>query len=67
MITDKFSNYAGPYKNDIVKVVEFMNQGEGSDCSMLIDVLSKSDLQRNQHFADDHPEIAEAIGYAKTK
>jgi hypothetical protein len=44
-----------------------MNQGEGSDCSMLIDVLSKSDLQRNQHFADDHPEIAEAIGYAKTK
>ena len=67
MITDKFSNYAGPYSNDIVKVIEFMNQGEGSDCSMLIDVLSKSDLQRNQHFADDHPEIAEAIGYAKTK
>jgi MoaA/NifB/PqqE/SkfB family radical SAM enzyme len=63
LINDKFYNYNGPYKNDIVKVIEFMNQGEGSDCSMLVDVLRKSDQQRNQNFAEHHNEIAKAIGY----
>jgi hypothetical protein len=63
LINDKFVNYNGPYKNDIVKVIEFMNQGKGSDCSKLVDVLRKSDQQRNQHFAEHHYEMAEAIGY----
>ena len=40
-----------------------MNQGDGSDCSMLIEVLTNSDIQRNQLFSNHHPEIAKAIGY----
>jgi len=63
IINDKFSNYNGPYCNDIIKVIEFMNQGDGSDCSMLIEVLTNSDIQRNQLFSNHHPEIAKAIGY----
>jgi MoaA/NifB/PqqE/SkfB family radical SAM enzyme len=63
MINDKFKDYQGPYKNDIVKVIEFMNQGEGSDCTMLVEVLTNSDTQRNQSLSNHHPEIAKAIGY----
>lgn len=63
LVTDKFANYTGPYKKDVVNVVEFMNQGEGSDCSKLIDVLMQSDIQRKQHYRDHHAEMARAIGY----
>ena len=63
LVTDKFADYNGPYKKDIVNVIEFMNQGQGSDCSKLIDVLRRSDHQRNQHYRDHHAEMARAIGY----
>lgn len=64
LVRDKFANLTLPYQDEINKVIEFMNQGEGSDCSHLINnVLKPSDLQRNQHFKDHHPEMAKAIGY----
>jgi MoaA/NifB/PqqE/SkfB family radical SAM enzyme len=63
LVNNKFANYNGPYKKDIVNVIEFMNQGEGSDCSSLIDILKQSDQQRHQHYRDHHAEMAKAIGY----
>jgi MoaA/NifB/PqqE/SkfB family radical SAM enzyme len=63
MVTEKFKNLKIPYQDDINKVIEFMNQGQGSDCTKLIEVLANSDQQRKQHFADNHQEIAKAIGY----
>lgn len=66
LIVQKFSALQIPYKNDINKLITFMIQGDGSDCSDLIRVLKRSDEQRNQHYADSHPEMAKAIGYEKT-
>jgi MoaA/NifB/PqqE/SkfB family radical SAM enzyme len=63
LVTDKFKDYVGPYRNDVVNVIEFMNQGQGSDCAKLIDVLRNSDSQRKQHYRDHHSEMARAIGY----
>jgi hypothetical protein len=63
LINDKYSDYTGPYAADIANVLNFMNQGEGSDCSKLVNVLKSSDEQRGQRFSDTHPEMATAIGY----
>ena len=63
IINKKFNNLILPYQDEINKVLEFMNQGEGSDCLKLKEVLKQSDIQRNQHFSTSHHEIAEAIGY----
>jgi hypothetical protein len=66
LITEKYKNLNLPYQEEFTRMVTFMNQGESTDCSKLIEILTQSDLQRKQHFADHHKEIAEAIGYAKT-
>ena len=63
LINDKYSDYIGPYASDIMKLINFMNQGESSDCSKLVSVLKSSDVHRKQRFSDAHPEMAEAIGY----
>ena len=63
MVTAKYASIKLPYQEEFDRMVTFMNQGEGSDCSNLIKVLKQSDLQRKQHFKDHHPEMAEAIGY----
>ena len=63
LVTEKFKNYAGPYKNDVVNVIEFMNQGQSQSTAKLVEVLRNSDIQRNQKFSDHHPEMAKAIGY----
>jgi sulfatase maturation enzyme AslB (radical SAM superfamily) len=63
MIHKKFDSYAGPYANEIVNLLTFMDQGLDSDCSRLVQVLKQSDIQRNQKYSDHHPEMATAIGY----
>jgi hypothetical protein len=63
LVNSKYHAYAGPYVGEIQNILNFMNQGEGSDCSMLINVLKSSDEQRGQKFSDSHPEMATAIGY----
>jgi MoaA/NifB/PqqE/SkfB family radical SAM enzyme len=63
MVIAKYASIKLPYQEEFDRMVTFMNQGEGSDCSNLIKVLKQSDLQRKQHFKDHHPEMAEAIGY----
>jgi MoaA/NifB/PqqE/SkfB family radical SAM enzyme len=64
LITEKYKNLTLPYQEEFTRMVTFMNQSDSTDCSKLIEVLMQSDLQRKQHFADHHREIAEAIGYA---
>jgi MoaA/NifB/PqqE/SkfB family radical SAM enzyme len=63
IISDKFHNYTGPYTEDVRGLLSFMWQGDDDRSSDLIRVLRQSDQQRNQHFRDSHPEMAEAIGY----
>ena len=64
LVSDKFTNLQLPYQEDIDGIIKFMNQGKSTDCSKLIKILKNSDLQRKQSFADTHPEMAKAIGYA---
>jgi organic radical activating enzyme len=63
LIHDKLENYNGPYASEVTNLLQFMQQGEGSDCTKLVGQLKNSDIQRNQKFSDHHPEIATAIGY----
>jgi len=63
LIYDKHVNYNGPYADEVKNLLQFMMQGEDSDCTKLVEQLKNSDLQRNQKFSDHHPEIAAAIGY----
>lgn len=63
MINKKLKNYNGPYDYEVKNLLEFMENGEDSDCSMLRVMLKNSDEQRKQKFSDHHPEIAAAIGY----
>jgi hypothetical protein len=63
LIHNKLKNYNGPYCNEVKKLLDFMMQGEDSDCSMLRVMLKNSDEQRNQKFSDHHREIAAAIDY----
>ena len=64
LIYNKHKDYSGPYANEIKNLLEFMMQGEDSDCTKLVEQLKNSDAQRNQKFSDHHSEIAAAIGYA---
>lgn len=63
LIYNKLKNYSGPYDDEVANLLQFMLQGEGSDCTKLVGQLKNSDIQRNQKFSDHHPEIAVAIGY----
>jgi hypothetical protein len=63
LINNKLKDYDGSYADEVKNLLLFMNQGEGSDCTKLVQTLKNSDAQRNQKFSDHHPEIAAAIGY----
>ena len=63
LIYNKHKDYSGPYANEVKNLLEFMMQGEDSDCTKLVEQLKNSDIQRNQKFSDHHSEIAAAIGY----
>ena len=63
LCNDKLSSYNGPYANEVRNLLQFMNNGENTDGSKLIQVLKQSDVQRNQKFSDHHYEMAAAIGY----
>jgi pyruvate-formate lyase-activating enzyme len=63
LINSKYHAYDGPYADEIRNLLNFMNNGENGDTTKLLLILKQSDLQRNQKFSDDHPELATAIGY----
>jgi len=63
LIYNKLKDYAGPYNEEVKKLLNFMLHGEDTDCSMLKIRIKDSDEHRNQKFNDHHPEIAAAIGY----
>jgi MoaA/NifB/PqqE/SkfB family radical SAM enzyme len=63
LIYEKHKDYNGPYYKEVQNLLQFMMQGEDSDCTELVEQLKNSDTQRNQKFSDHHSEIAAAIGY----
>lgn len=51
------------YKKEIDNVIQFINNGSGSDGKQFRTKMMKADKYRGQNFKDTHPEIAEAMGY----
>jgi len=51
------------YHQDIQGVINFIEQGSGSDGAEFCRRMRQTDQHRNQCFADTHPEIARAMGY----
>ena len=65
LITKKLfgANIPDIFSKEIENLIQFMNSGNGTDCSYLKQVLRDSDTFRKQHLKDYHPELAAAIGY----
>jgi MoaA/NifB/PqqE/SkfB family radical SAM enzyme len=53
------------YKNEIQNVINFIEQGPGSDGQEFVSRMKKMDAYRKQNFVDTHPEIAKAMGYGQ--
>jgi MoaA/NifB/PqqE/SkfB family radical SAM enzyme len=51
------------YRAEILRIVQFIRNGEGSDGQEFLRKMQTTDDYRRQSFLDTHREIAEAMGY----
>ena len=51
------------YQEEINNVINFIENGQGSDGKRFLFEMQRTDEYRNQNFMDTHPEIAKAMGY----
>jgi MoaA/NifB/PqqE/SkfB family radical SAM enzyme len=51
------------YQKEIERVIQFIENGRGSDGSEFMFNMKRTDAYRKQNFMDTHPEIAKAMGY----
>ena len=51
------------YRAEIIRIVQFIKNGEGSDGQEFLRKMQTTDEYREQSFLDTHKEIAEAMGY----
>jgi len=51
------------YQQEINNVVNFIENGPGSDGTEFLEKMKRTDEYRKQTFMDTHPEIAKAMGY----
>jgi MoaA/NifB/PqqE/SkfB family radical SAM enzyme len=65
LVLDKYANCTIPprYKAEILRVSQFIRNGQGSDGSVFLGKMTQSDAYRKQSFLTTHPEIARAMGY----
>lgn len=54
------------HQQEINNVIQFIENGTGSDGSEFLRKMKQTDAYRKQDFRDTHHEIAEAMGYDKT-
>lgn len=67
LVLDKFASHAikPKYRAEILRVAQFIRNGQGSDGQEFLRKMRQTDLYRNQSFLDTHSEIATAMGYEK--
>ena len=53
------------YQREINNVINYIENGVGSDGTEFLRQMNRTDEYREQNFMDTHPEIAEAMGYEK--
>jgi MoaA/NifB/PqqE/SkfB family radical SAM enzyme len=51
------------YQREIDNVINFIEQGSGSDGKEFLEKMQRTDAYRKQNFKNTHPEIARAMGY----
>jgi MoaA/NifB/PqqE/SkfB family radical SAM enzyme len=51
------------YQQEISSIIQFIENGPGSDGLKFLDKMKQTDAYRKQNFMDTHPEIAKAMGY----
>jgi MoaA/NifB/PqqE/SkfB family radical SAM enzyme len=51
------------YQQEINNVIQFIENGAGSDGSEFLRKMQQTDAYRKQNFMNTHPEIAKAMGY----
>jgi MoaA/NifB/PqqE/SkfB family radical SAM enzyme len=53
------------YRAEVLRIVQFIKNGEGSDGKEFLQKMQTTDEYRQQSFLDTHKEIAKAMGYGK--
>jgi len=56
-------NFDPRHKIEVMRIVKFIEQGEGSDGVEFLRQMKQTDDYREQSFIDTHQEIAKAMGY----
>jgi hypothetical protein len=51
------------YRAEVLRIVQFIKNGEGSDGQEFLRKMQQTDEYRKQSFLDSHKEIARAMGY----
>ena len=57
--------FSPKHRAEMLRIVQFINNGEGSDGKEFLQKMQTTDDYRKQSFLDTHPEIARAMGYGK--
>jgi MoaA/NifB/PqqE/SkfB family radical SAM enzyme len=65
LVLDKLAESAilPKYKMEVLRVAQFIRNGQGSDGQEFLRKMQITDQYRDQSFVDTHPEIARAMGY----
>jgi len=68
LVINRLTNYQFTTKHrvEIDKIIQFIKNGSGSDGKEFLQKMQTTDAYREQSFLTTHPEIAKAMGYAKT-
>ena len=57
--------FSSKYRAEILRIVQFIRNGEGSDGKEFLRKMQITDEYRKQNLRDTHKEIARAMGYEK--
>jgi len=65
LVIDKLKSgtFTPTHKQEIIRIIKFIENGEGSDGERFLTKMKMADQYRSQNFAKTHPEIARAMGY----
>ena len=65
LVIDRLTNHQfdTKYHAEILRIAQFIRNGEGSDGEEFLRKMQITDQYRKQSFLDTHKEIAEAMGY----
>jgi len=65
LVIDRLNSYKfdPKFKTEILRIVQFIRNGSGSDGTEFLRKMQTTDLYREQSFLDTHEEIAKAMGY----